>query len=52
MVFVLGDISEAVINQVRPIPSDKCSTYANPIVDQLRDYEFCVNFDQNGPVAG
>ncbi|XP_049693945.2 uncharacterized protein LOC110378877 [Helicoverpa armigera] len=47
---VKGDTSDSVVNAVRPIYSYKCAIYADPIV-QLRDYEFCVAFEQDGPIA-
>ncbi|PZC75209.1 hypothetical protein B5X24_HaOG206564 [Helicoverpa armigera] len=48
--YYVGDTSDSVVNAVRPIYSYKCAIYADPIV-QLRDYEFCVAFEQDGPIA-
>ncbi|KAJ8737851.1 hypothetical protein PYW08_000446 [Mythimna loreyi] len=45
-----GDVSGSIENKVRPILSYKCGIYANSIVE-LRPYEFCVNFQENKPIA-
>ncbi|XP_026739237.1 uncharacterized protein LOC113501980 isoform X2 [Trichoplusia ni] len=47
-----GDISHAMVIRVRPVSSENCYSYASPIVEQMRDYEFCVNFYRTGPTAG
>ncbi|KAJ8736947.1 hypothetical protein PYW07_000218 [Mythimna separata] len=46
-----GGVSDSIANKVRPILSARCAIDANPIVERLRAYEFCVTFEPNGPTA-
>lgn len=43
MVFI-GDLADAVVKPVMPLNYTMCLSYAVPIVETLRSYEFCVKF--------